>query len=320
MTVRRPRILIPGKIALLVTGLLGLAPSGVWARTIDVIWYTYAHPGSTYVQTVQKLSDAVHTLPQSGGIRWRVAFFRPGSPPPAFGRYHVLVIHSGEAFHTGQHPPPAGPDTRSGGASPDYSGILKNKTAIEVARGDRTFITGADADVHMISGDSGNAPLDSSGRRLACSPPITGRSCWDGALGHLVNAVNWAGSGSGLGIVSLVAGEFPGSEWWLHRDSFLRAELLGHVTLWGPGRRENEPAIPVAAQRHPLNAGLTSKGLSHWNNSFHGGISHSIPGYVAIVNSTRYANTAVAVAIDKSGATGSVGSGRLPGSKSRPPH
>jgi hypothetical protein len=97
-----------------------------------------------------------------------------------------------------------------------------------------------------------------------------------------------------------VAGEFPGSEWWLHRDSFLQAELRGHVTIWGQGSRENDAAIPVAVQRHPLNAGLTSKGLSRWNTSFHGGISHSIPGYVAIVNSTRYANTAVAIAADKS--------------------
>jgi hypothetical protein len=311
---------MPGKIPLLLIWLLGLAPLKVWARTIDVLWYTYAHPGSTYVQTVQKLSDVVHTLPQAGGIRWRLTFFRPGSPPLVFGRYHVLVIHSGEAFQTGQKSSASGPDAEERNASPDYSGILKNKTAIEAARGDRTFITGADADVHMISGDSGNAPVDSGGQRLACNPPITGRSCWDGALGHLVNAVNWAGNGSGLGIVSLVAGEFPGSEWWLHRDSFLRAELFGHVTIWGPGHRENEPAIPVAAQSHPLNAGLTSKGLSHWNHSFHGGISQSIPGYVPIVNSTRYANTAVAIATDKSAVTGSVGSGRLPESKTQPPH
>jgi hypothetical protein len=309
---------MPGKIPLLLVWLLGLAPVEVRARTIDVLWYTYAHGGSIYVQTVRKLADVVHTLPRAGGIRWRVTFFGPASPVPAFGRYHVLVIHSGEAFHTGQPAAPSGADTRDAAASPDYSGILKNKTAIEVARGDRTFITGADADVHMISGDSGNAPVDSNGRRLACSPPITGRSCWDGALGHLVNAVNWAGNGSGLGIVSLVAGEFPGSEWWLHRDSFLRAELFGHVTIWGPGHRENEPAIPVAAQSHPLNAGLTSKGLGHWNNSFHAGISHSIPGYVMIVNATRYANTAVAIAADKSAVPG-LGSGRLPASKTRPP-
>jgi len=310
---------MPGKISLVLI-LLGLAPLEAAAQAINVLWYTYAEPGSTYVEKVRKLSEVVHTLPQAGRIRWRLTFFRPGSPPPAFGSYHVLVIHSGEAFHTAQGPPSSHPGARQQYASPDYSGILKNRIAIETARGDRTVITGADADVHMISGDSGNAPLDGNGRRLTCSPPITGRSCWDGALGHLVNAVNWAGSGSGLGIVSLVAAEFPGSEWWLHRDSFLRPELLGHVTLWGPGRRENQPAIPVALQRHPLNAGLTSQGLSHWNNSFHGGFSHSIPGYVAIVDSTRYANTAVVVAADKS-AAGSLGSTRPPGAKTRrPPH
>ncbi|MBM3340573.1 MAG: hypothetical protein FJY56_00445 [Betaproteobacteria bacterium] len=96
----------------------------------------------------------------------------------------------------------------------DFSGILRNRAAIEAARGERTFLTGADADVHAINGDTGNAPADpieGYKRRVTCHPAITGSSCWDGALGHLVNAVNWAGSGRGLGIVSLVAAEVPGS-------------------------------------------------------------------------------------------------------------
>ena len=137
-------------------------------------------------------------------------------------------------------------------------------------------------------------------QRVTCHPAITGKSCWDGALGHLVNAVNWAGSGRGLGIVSLVAAEFPGSYWWLDRRSFLRDELNGFVTIWAPDRKpENNPVIPAAAQGYALNSGLTSKGLGNWKNSFHAGFSHSIPGYAPIVDSTLYANTAVAIATAK---------------------
>jgi hypothetical protein len=125
---------------------------------------------------------------------------------------------------------------------------------------------------------------------------LSGADCWDGALGHLVNAINWAGSGNGLGIVSLVAAEFPGSEWWLHPDSFLRDELDGYLTIFGTGTRENTVIIPEAAAALPVSAGLTALGLSDWDQSFHAGFSHSLPGYTPIVDATGHAETAVAIA------------------------
>jgi hypothetical protein len=183
---------------------------------------------------------------------------------------------------------------------PDYRGILRNKAAIEAARGERTFISGSDADVHAINGDTGNAPpaLSSEGRPGTCYPVITGEACWDGALGHLVNAVNWAGSGRGLGIVSFVAAESPGSMWWTDPSSFLRAELSGHVTVFWEAekKRENNPVIAATAQRYPLNYGLTTKGLGNWKSSFHAGFSRAIPGYAAIVDSTLHPEMAVAIA------------------------
>ena len=91
-----------------------------------------------------------------------------------------------------------------------------------------------------------------------------------------------------------------GPSWWADPDSFLRAELEGHVTVFGgEKKRENNPVIPAAAQRYPLNHGLTAKGLGNWKNSFHAGISRSIPGYVAIVDSTLYPQLAVAIATAK---------------------
>lgn len=286
-------------IKLLLAWLLALTPLGASAATIDVLWYTYAHPESVYVQTIRKLAETVHTFPKSGGVRWRLTFFRPGSATPAFETYDVLVIHSGEPGFTGQYLPAlGGPDPKRPYVVPDYSGILDNKRAIEAARGERTFITGSDADVHTIWGDTGHAPSDPSGknRRVTCNPPIS-EPCWDGALGHLVNAVNWAARGRGLGIVSLVAGEHPKARWWLDRNSFLRDELEGFVVIWGAGTtRENKPIIAPPARDHPLNSGLSTKGLGNWRNSFHGGVYRAIPNYVSIIWSTTYPDVAVAVA------------------------
>lgn len=289
---------ISRKFRLVLLWVLGLAPLPAWAQSIDVLWYSYAHPSSVYIETMRKIADAAHTLPHSSGLRWKVTFFGPGSPAPVFANYNVLVVQSGAGHYTAPYSPiPGDADRKERQLPPDFSGILKSKAAIEAARGERTFISGSDADEHAINGDTGNAPADPQGRmqRVTCHPAITGKSCWDGALGHLVNAVNWAGSGRGLGIVSLA--EVSRSQWWLDRQSFLRDELAGFVTIWDRElKRENNPVIPAAAQAYALNSGLTSKGLGHWTNSFHAGFSHSIPGYAPIVDSTQYANTAVAIA------------------------
>jgi len=309
-------------LVLVVAWVVGLAPAAARGASIEVLWYTYAHPESIYIQTIQKLAEVVHTLPQGSGLQWKLTFFRPDSPVPEFGKYNVLVIHSGEPGFTGQYFPHLGyANPRQPLARADYRGILRNKAAIEAARGERTFITGSDADVHAVWGDTGRAPPDPSGKkqRVTCNTPISA-ACWDGALGHLVNAVNWAGSGRGLGIVSLVAGEQVAAQWWLAPDSFLRAELKGHVVIWGAGTtRENSPAIPEAAQAYPLNSGLTTKGLSNWNNSFHGGISRSIPGYTPIVNSTTYPDLAVAIATARFATAGTNGPAQpaAPGARKR---
>jgi len=270
---------------------------GAETRTISVLWYSYAHPESTYRKMIERLGAVVHTIPQSSGTKWRITFYGPRDARPAFGRYDVLVIQSGEGFGSGH---PLLPTLNK----VDFSGILQFKAAITAARGSRTVLTGADADVHAIGGETGHAPVK-EGYRLSCDPPFTGQRCWDGAAGHLINAVNWAAGGTKMGIVSLVAAEFPGSDWWLHPDSFLREELTAGRTLQspirvlGPGTRENTPVIPQEALHHPLNAGLTSKGLGNWNNSFHATFAQPLPGYVAIVNSTRYPGMAVVIASDK---------------------
>jgi len=80
----------------------------------------------------------------------------------------------------------------------------------------------------------------------------------------------------------------------------LRKELEAHIAIWNKAAlRENDPVIAPAAQTFALNAGLTSKGLGGWRYSFHAGFAHTLPGYTPIVNSTRHAGFAVAVATAK---------------------
>jgi hypothetical protein len=268
------------------------------ADSINVLWWTYADPASEYRTGIANLAGFVGTLPAASGLQWNLTFFDATSPTPNFADYDVLVIESGEPFRTGA---PGGPL-----ATPEYSGILNNKTAIQAARGDRTFISGADADFHAVRGDTGNVPNSEGG---VCSPPLIAPNCWDGALGHVVNSINWAGSGRGLGIVSFVAAEFPGSQWWLDPNSFLRDELNGFLSLFGTGSRENVVVIPAAAAAFPVNSGLTALGLSDWDQSFHAGFSHAVPGYTPIVDATGHADTAVAIASTATAAGGTSGAG-----------
>jgi hypothetical protein len=253
----------------------------VQAASINVLWYTYADPASEYREKISQLSSIVHTLPQSNGSSWNLNYWEAGSAAPEFTAFDVLVIESGEAFRTGA---PGGPL-----ATPNYSGILDSKAAIEAARGDRTFITAADSDFHAVRGDTGNIP-DSEGGK--CAPALTSSDCWDGALGHSVNAVNWAGSGNSLGVVSFLDGEHAGSFWWTNVNSFLHSELNGRVSYGGS---EQNPVINPLQAAHPLNSGLTSKGLSDWDNSFHAFLL-PVDGYTSIVDSSLRPGMSVAIA------------------------
>jgi hypothetical protein len=255
-----------------------LAVSGsALAGPINVLWYTYAHPLSQYSTFFASLSGtgpgSAASYSESRGLEWNVTLVGPTSAAPTFANYDVLAIHSGEAFRTGA---PDGPN-----ATPDYAWILDNRSAIEAARGSRTFISGSDADHHASRGDSGH-----------CSQTHCG--AFDGARGYVINAVNWAASGAGLGIVSFFHGEFGGAYWWDHPRSFLRAELQGN--WFNLSSDENNAVIPASAAGYEVNEGLTSAGLSNWINSFHGGFSN-VPGYAStVVSGSRQPGAPISIA------------------------
>ena len=231
------------------------------ATAINVLWYSYAAPTSEY----KSFYTAFAT-----NQNWNLTFFGPTDPAPDFSAYNVLVIESGEAFRTGPAPGPPY-------ATPDYSGILNNEAMIEAARGNRTLISGSDADFHAVRCDSG-----------VCA------GCFDGARGYVINSVDWAASGADLGIVSFYDGAFPGSFWWDDPNSFLQSELHGYVLDFAIG--ENTAVINSVEATYPMNQGLTSLGLSNWENSFHGGFLPSIPGYIATVDSGSHPGYVLSIA------------------------
>lgn len=248
--------------AALILGAIGFCGSAS-AAAINVLWYSYAAVTSEYQSFYKSLAPA---------LNWNLTFFGPSDAAPSFGAYNVLVIESGEAFRTGPAPGPPY-------ATPDYSGILANDAAIRAARGNRTLISGSDADFHAVRGDSGLCP------GMACGN-------FDGARGYVINAVNWAATGASLGILSFFDGAFPGSFWWDDPKSFLRDELHGYVSHF----TENMAVIDPLEATYPMNQGLTSVGLSNWNNSFHAGFAKLTPGYDATVDSFSRPDYALSIA------------------------
>ena len=165
---------------------------------------------------------------------------------PSLSSNDVLVIESGAPFRTGPVARTYWPTSSA------YAGILGNESAIAAACGDRTFLTATDADFHAIRGDSGNYDA------------FSGCAVWDGARGHLINAIDWAGSGTGLGIVGLFnINEFaqnpnPSSGeryWWDDTDSFLHDERHGYFQSISSS---NKASITTAAAKLALNEGLTA--------------------------------------------------------------
>ncbi len=234
--------------AIVVAMVLMITPT-VSAGTIDVLWTA----GTTaYDNNIIELAGEAPTFDPDldGTTTWNLTLWdHVANPTPDFSAFDVLVI--GSTAFGGDN------DFFSLGVKPD--GVLANKAAIEAARGSRTFVSGQDADWHDL-----NNKQDQD----------------DGPKGFLINAVNWAASGTGLGIVSMTDGwvsETGG--WWLHANSFLKDELSGHRQYF----QDDSVWLGLGQGGFPINEGLTSAGLSNWSTSSHSGFgSLPIAGYVAI--------------------------------------
>ena len=174
-----------------------------------------------------------------GSLDWNVTLWEDGSSDPMFGDYDVFIIPSWLS-----------------GMDPDR--LLDAKDEITDARGSRTFLSGQDADLHY---------LGSPGARD------------NGPRGFFINAVNWASSGSGMGIVALADGwAGSGSSWFTDTESFLYDELLGNTSYF----QEETVQILSGQEDFAVNEGLTTAGLSNWGTSSHMGFSVDTEGYEVI--------------------------------------
>lgn len=215
-----------------------LVASAANAASLKVLWYGHT---DAYNATISELANKAPTFDPEGdgSLDWNLTIWNPLDPAPNFSDYDVFAIGSGWNHVLN--------------FDFDPIGILNNKEAIAAARGNRTFLSGQDADNHY-SHRPGPRP--------------------DGPLGFLVNAVNWGGSGEGMGIVSLP----DARKWWLNDRSFLKDELEGYVSSFN----EENVVIPTATYDFPVNEGLTTAGLSNWRTSSHASFNKNIPGYLSI--------------------------------------
>ncbi len=229
-------------LARLTTGFAALAAATLTqAASINVLWYGQSSSYNTAMTTLAA-GAGTYDPASNGSLDWNLTIWNSSDPTPDFSAYNVLVIGSSQAFGLGF----------------DATRLLAAKSSIEAARGTRTFLSGQDADWHYINGPG---PRD------------------DGPRGFLINAVNWAGSGAGLGVVSLPDGfSGTGSQWWNNPSSFLAAELAGAASYF----QEESVVIPGSTAGFPVNEGLTTAGLSNWGTSSHAGFRLMPTGYTSI--------------------------------------
>jgi len=197
-------------------------PAG--ASTINVLWYTGGTEASgpgTYETNIGVLAAGAPGAP--GGNTWNVTFWTGGAKPA--GTYNVLVVAS----------PQGGWST-----NPSYTALNTSGLAGSFdPTANRLMVTGQDADWHYQ-----NSP---------------GPTNFNGPKGFLYDSINWAGSGTGLGLVSL--GDVA--------EATTLIDAAGDAAFSYLGGASDDVRIPAAEASFPINTGLTSAGLSNWSTSAH---------------------------------------------------
>lgn len=259
-----------------------LIPTGAQASTISVLWTSGT---TTYNDNISELATEASSFDPDGdgGLNWDLTFWDASAgtgPAGGFGSYDVLTIGSTCNFSgTGN----------CGGSNGFFSngvfvdGITSLGAEIENARGSRTFLSGQDADWH----DLNNRPDQDNGPK-----------------GFMINAVNWAASGTGMGIVSMTDRYLNSDGWWTAPGSFLADEIPA-----GSAFPFQSDAVNLGAGQEdfPINEGLTSAGLSNWSTSSHA-CFNDISGFTRI-NFAPQGGSVCGVTIVTSGTEGGGTSG-----------
>jgi len=219
---------------------LALAANSMVASTIDILWYVApGTPGGTDLSTYEANITALAAqelnpvFNVSGSINsWNITFWDGTLSKPS-GVYNVLVGGSNNSFGTGA-----------------YSSLSSAVTSSDF--GSRVMLTGQDADYHYINGP--------------------GSANFNGPAGFLIDAINWAGSGTGMGGVLL---------------GLDAASAISFAGESASNAAHEDVNIPVAYATYPINVGLSSSGLSNWGTSDHNtfsGINSSLWTVINITN------------------------------------
>ncbi|MEM9344098.1 MAG: VPLPA-CTERM sorting domain-containing protein [Pseudomonadota bacterium] len=239
-------------------------PMGANAASIDVLWTSGS---AAYNNNITELAGEASAFDPAGdgNLDWNLTFWDASTgaaPVGGFGNYDVMVIGSTCNFAAGGNC--SGSGFFNNGVFVD--GITSLESEIEAARGTRTFLSGQDADWHDLNNRQDQP---------------------DGPAGFMINAVNWAASGSGLGVVSMTDRINNNDGWWTAAGSFLADEIpsgdafsfASEIVNIGPGQ-----------DAFPINEGLTSAGLSNWNTSSHA-CFNEVDGYTAINLAPQFGGT-----------------------------
>ncbi len=160
------------------------------------------------------------------------------------------------------------------------AGITGASTA--VTSSSRVFLTGQDADYHVTYG------------------PGSLRG-FDGPRGFIRDAVAWAGGGTGTGFV-LLDPSSPGS--------------LGLTGLGTVAAGSQTVAIPSQYAAFPINTGLTTAGLSNWNQSSHESWTGIDTSLWTGINTTQVATNFVTIVSASTAGAGAAGISTPPVSSS----
>lgn len=241
--------------------LAGRAP--IFADTLNVLWYT----GGVQDTDLNYTTDigVLATQAAAHGPAWNVTFWSGGAMPA--GTFNVLIDASPEG---GWATSPS--YTALGAALP---GLGLDPTV------NRIMLTGQDADWHYT-----NSP---------------GPALFNNPQGFLIDSVDWAGAGTGMGAVfldpcgSVFSGGFPAS--------------FGSITC---GEGSNSVVIPASEAGFPINTGLTSAGISGWNTAAHESYSGFDTSKWAGINQLGSSTTDFVTIVSANAVSGGIGTPTVP--------
>jgi len=197
------------------------------AGTLNILWYCggCAEGGGSHFADYETGVNALAALAPGapGGNTWNVTFWSGGAMPG--GTYNALVVVSPQGGWA---------------VNPSYTALNSSGLAGSFdPTTTREMITGQDADWHFLN--------------------FPGPAAFDGPQGFLLDGINWAANGTGMGLV--VLGD--------NSEGTILTNPLGNAAKTQTSFSTNSVLIPAAEASFPINTGLTSAGLSNWSTSAH---------------------------------------------------